>query len=160
MKKLAIKYQIEIFWFYGETEHGTGLVDAMSSFGCKKVLRSVIINEDKWFKDLLEMVRYLKEFFENDNTKSYFHIEQSETAKKGRVKRKEHPIQGCQKHVCIAFNPDGELMTKRTLDIGDDTIFELKFKPDYEGCGLEEDEDEEVTCNQADHIEVLDDGDG
>ena len=59
------------------------------------------------------MVRYLKEFFENDNTKSYFHIEQSETAKKRRIKRKEHP-QGCQKHVCIAFNPGGELMTKRT----------------------------------------------
>ena len=38
MLKLAKQYNIEVFWFYGEAGHAKGLVDAMSSFGCKKVL--------------------------------------------------------------------------------------------------------------------------
>ena len=35
MKKLAIDLKIKVVWFCGEPSHGRGLVDAMSSFGCK-----------------------------------------------------------------------------------------------------------------------------
>ena len=36
MKKLASDFGIPVVWFYGEPGHGHGLVDAMSSFGCKQ----------------------------------------------------------------------------------------------------------------------------
>ena len=35
MKKIAAEFGITGVWFYGEPGHGHGLVDAMSSFGCK-----------------------------------------------------------------------------------------------------------------------------
>ena len=39
MKKLAEKYEIIVCWCYGVPGHGRGLVDAMSSFGCKQPLK-------------------------------------------------------------------------------------------------------------------------
>ena len=35
MKKLASDFGITVVWFYKKPGHGCGLVDAMSSFGCK-----------------------------------------------------------------------------------------------------------------------------
>ena len=35
---MAQKYDIDIFWVYGAPDDGRGLVDAMSSFGCKAPL--------------------------------------------------------------------------------------------------------------------------
>ena len=49
LKTLAMKYDIQIVWFYEEPGHSRGLVDAMSSFGCKGPICQMIANEDKWF---------------------------------------------------------------------------------------------------------------
>ena len=56
MKELAAKYQIRVSWFYGEPGHGRGLVDAMSSFGCKGPLRMSIITENNWFDTANESI--------------------------------------------------------------------------------------------------------
>ena len=61
MKKLAIHHKITVVWFYGEPGHGRGVVDAMSSFGCKHPLKNAILADDKWFPNTLSMVTFLKE---------------------------------------------------------------------------------------------------
>ena len=43
MKNMAKAHNISIYWFYGEPGHGHGVVDAMSSFGCKTALRCAIV---------------------------------------------------------------------------------------------------------------------
>ena len=47
MKELAEKYEIDVIWFYGITGHGRGLVDAMSSFGCKSIPQDSITTNDE-----------------------------------------------------------------------------------------------------------------
>ena len=84
VKALALKYNITIFWFYGEAGHGRGLVDAMSSFGCKKILNQAIICEDVWFKDAMEMTEFLKNECERDENKEYFYIDEKDTAARRR----------------------------------------------------------------------------
>ena len=56
LKMLAQKYQIVFAWFYGEAGHGRGLVDAMSSFGCKQQLKYEIVANDGWFPGAIQMV--------------------------------------------------------------------------------------------------------
>lgn len=151
MMKLAQKYNITIFWFYGEAGHGKGLVDAMSSFGCKQILRSAIISEDKWFPDSQSMFEFLKEHFVGDNTKSYYFIDHCDTAMERREKRNQYKIPGCRKYMCIAFNPYGEMLTRSVLDTDDETIFNLNFKPDNEGIGIIDfDDEDDHDENQAD----------
>ena len=54
MKKLAKELVIKVVWFYGEPGHGRGLVDAISSFGCKQQLCHEIITNDSWFQNAEE----------------------------------------------------------------------------------------------------------
>ena len=49
MKELARKYSITVACFYGESGHGKGLVDAMSSLGCKQPLHHSIVSKDMWY---------------------------------------------------------------------------------------------------------------
>ena len=39
MRELAIKKKITVAWFYGDSGHGKGTIDSMSSFGCKSPMR-------------------------------------------------------------------------------------------------------------------------
>ena len=70
MIQLAEQHNIEIFWFYGEAGHGKGLVDAMSSFGFKKIMRSAIITGGRWFPDTFSIYEYLDCHFHDDDSKS------------------------------------------------------------------------------------------
>ena len=45
MREMAMKQNINIFLFYGAPGHGRGLIDGMSSFGCKKPLRQAICQQ-------------------------------------------------------------------------------------------------------------------
>ena len=54
-------------WYYGEPGHGRGLVDTMSSFGCKQQLRHEIVTNDSWFQNA-------------DNSKEYHLVDAAETA--------------------------------------------------------------------------------
>ena len=44
LKRTAMKHDINIEWFYGIPGHGRGLVDGMSSFGCKSILRDALMS--------------------------------------------------------------------------------------------------------------------
>ena len=59
MKKIAAEFGITVVWFYGEPGYGHGLVDAMSSFGCKQQLRHEIVTNDAWFANVEQMVQFL-----------------------------------------------------------------------------------------------------
>ena len=95
MHDLVEKYNIDIFCFFGEAGHGCGLIDAMSSFGCKASLRQAIFN-NYWFHNAAEMVAFLIDEFKDDPAKSYHIIEEKATAEKRRLVRKEFPIKGCR----------------------------------------------------------------
>ena len=84
MKKLAEKYEIIVCWCYGVPGHGRGLVDAMSSFGCKQPLKHAILTTDKWFSSAEQMVCYLRKHFETlgDSSKEHYLVDEADTANK------------------------------------------------------------------------------
>ena len=90
MKELARKFNITVAWFYGEAGYGKGLVDAMSSFGCKQPITNVIITEDKWFQSTSEIVSYLKEHFSDDPSKEHHHINAASLAECRKLEANEH----------------------------------------------------------------------
>ena len=87
MVRIAQKYDIDIFWFYGEAGHGRGLVDAMSSFGCKKLLKDAIVTEDVWFRDAAEMTQFLRNETAGHANKEYYFVDEKETANLREKKR-------------------------------------------------------------------------
>ena len=109
MMQLAKKYGVTFTWFYGEPGHGRGLVDAMSSFGCKGPLKHAIITKDQWFSTAEEMSDFLKKFFNGDSTKHYHVIHEKDTAELRKAEKNEHKIAGSMKlhmvSVDSAFHP-------------------------------------------------------
>ena len=127
MKSLAQKYNIRVTWFYGEPGHERGLVDAMSSFGCKAPLRNAIVTADLWLDNAYEMKDYLDQIFVSDSSKNYFVISEETTARKRRLTKGEHVIKGCRKLHMISVNPNGEFTSKIVLDTLDSDLMSLKF---------------------------------
>ena len=103
IKDLAAKYGIYIMWFYGETGHGKGLVDAMSSFGCKNPLKHGIITEDWWYDNASEMVSYLT----NDNSKEHYLVDSADLSQKRSTGKQAHIIKPCRCYHVIAVNKEG-----------------------------------------------------
>ena len=127
MSKLAAKYQCNVFWFYGEAGHGRGLVDAMSSFGCKKILRDAIVSEDVWFHNASEMTDFLKCNNSGPTTKEYYFIDEAETAKLRRKKKQDLKRAGCMSFCMMAVNSQGQWMVRDNLDINDEKLVNMKF---------------------------------
>ena len=104
-------------------------VDAMSSFGCKKLLRDAIVCEDVWFENAAAM----KKFLDKENTsgvgckKEYYIIDDQETAARRRKGRKTLKRDGCMKFCMMAVNPRGQWMVREVLDIDDENIETFKF---------------------------------
>ena len=131
MQKISEKHQIDIFWFYGAAGHGRGLVDAMSSFGCKAPLQNAIITDD-YFNTAQEMHTFLLGHFRNDKKgakKSYI-IDPEENAqiRKKSDSRHEHVILGSSKMHLIAVSSSGEWMTKVILKVTDDNVMNLEIE--------------------------------
>ena len=55
MQALSNDYNVKITRIYGAAGHGKGLIDVMSSFGVKSILRRDVIGLDQWFADSKEM---------------------------------------------------------------------------------------------------------
>ena len=106
MKKLAIDLKIKVVWFYGELGHGGGLVDAMSSFGCKLQLKNEIVTFGSWFESAEKMVRFLKEYFINGDSKEHYLIDDAETAQVHKQNRGEFRLEPCRKYHVIAVDSD------------------------------------------------------
>jgi hypothetical protein len=155
MKKLAAQFKCDIFWFYGEAGHGRGLVDAMSSFGCKKLLKDTILREDVWFKDAKEMTEHLIKETAGHGNKEYYFVDEVETAKRRRKKAMELKREGCMSFCLMAVNSEGQWMVRQHLDIDDDNIVNMTFDdPEYlydiNNIEYEEyDDDEDIVKNMV-----------
>ena len=55
-----LAYNARIVRLYGAAGHGKGLIDAMSSFVVKSILRKDIVTGDLWYKNSEEMCKHLK----------------------------------------------------------------------------------------------------
>ena len=58
-QKLADEFNLRIVRTYGAAGHGKGVIDAMSSYGAKNVLRHDIVTLDVLFKSSESIVDYL-----------------------------------------------------------------------------------------------------
>ena len=106
--KLATEFGIKIIWFYVEPGHGCGLVDAMSSFGCKQQLCHEIVTNDSWFQNAEEMVQFFTQYFSTDNSKECHHlVDAAETANNRANKSGEFELRPCRKCHVIVVNKDG-----------------------------------------------------
>jgi hypothetical protein len=139
MEQISKKYEINIFWFYGAPGHGRGLVDCMSSFGCKAPLKSAIITEDEFFSCAKDMHSYLKNHFKDEDNKMYSWIDQEVTALQRTTAKELRPqiqIHGCSKLHLIAVSPTGEWLKKMILTPSDSKIMNLEM--DIEDATLDE----------------------
>ena len=112
MKILTKELRIKVVWFYGEPGHGRGLVDAMCSFGWKQQLRNEIITNDSWFQNAEEMVRFLQQYFLDDESKEHHLVDEAENAKVKANERGELEIKPCRKFHVIGVNEDS-VFTKK-----------------------------------------------
>ena len=127
MHQLAMKYQITIVWFYDEPGYGKGIVDSMSSFGCKQPLRKAIIDKDMWFEFASDMLDYLTNHFSDDLSKNHYLID-AETLADIRRNPKGFKIpKQCRKMHIIAFNKEGEFC--KQLYFHDTNIVTKLFSP-------------------------------
>ena len=131
MKAVAMKYQVHVIWFYGEPGHDRGLIDAMSSFGCKAPLRQGILN-DMWFHNACEMVDFLNREFQDDISKFYSLVDDKQNAVARKLPRAEHPIDGCRKMHMISVDQYGDWVTKTVLGENDNQLFSLELNNYYE----------------------------
>ena len=58
--------------------YGRGLVDAMSSFGCKKILNDAIVTEDVWFQNASELTDFMQSQNSGPTTKEYHFTDETE----------------------------------------------------------------------------------
>ena len=127
MKEFAKEFQVLVAWFHEEAGHGRGLVDSMSSFGCKAVLRNAIATSNLWFLDAESMAVYCQKHFEGDSSKSYHLIDPESTASERQKPREAHPLAGCMKYHMIAVDKHGVFTTRIVLDPNDDQLLNLYF---------------------------------
>ena len=92
MQALSNDYNVKIIRIYGAPGYGKGLIDAMSSFGVKSILRLAVVGLDQWFADSKEMCQYLK--LRNDERMVYSNID-PKFVDKPSSEKKEIKIKGC-----------------------------------------------------------------
>ena len=73
MLNLYNKYNVRTIRTYGAASHGKGLIDAMSSFSLKSVLRRDAATDDYWFQNSSEICEYLS--FRCDSGMSYINLD-------------------------------------------------------------------------------------
>ena len=97
--------------YYGVNGHGRGLVDAMSGFGVKAVLRHAIVTQDFFYNTAEDLLNFLKVSMSG---KCYhYQILAKESLDVDRENRQELFIAGCRKNRMISFHPSDKFQTKR-----------------------------------------------
>ena len=158
MKKLASDFGITVVWFYKKPGHGCGLVDAMSSFGCKQQLRHEIVNNDSWFQNAEEMVQFLKKYFTNDSSKDHYLIDAAETPSIRRKEREEFVLKPCRIFHVIAVNKHGKFA--KILHYRNQDIFNSLFDDVSDIQEIIDDEQDEPAfqLNQDTIFELVESG--
>ena len=84
LQSLANKHNVAIVCVYSAAGHGKGLIDAMSSFGVKSVLRRDIVALDHWFANSLDICDYFT--LRGEFHMSYNHIDSKVVDEARRVR--------------------------------------------------------------------------
>ena len=109
LEELAKKYSIDIFWFYGTPGHGRGLVDAMSSFGCKAPIKKAIITEDAFLIMQKKCMFFYVTILRMTQVSLTLSLMKNQIAKREKKKSDlAHRIYGSSKLHCVAVSSDGE----------------------------------------------------
>ena len=98
---------------YGAAGHGKGLIDAMSSFGVKSIIRKDIVTHDVWFDSAEDIADYLKR--RNNGRMEYTVINRETVNQKRRNIREGLRITGCMRMHLILFSPNKEITLKEYL---------------------------------------------
>ena len=102
MQSLANTYNVRIVRLFGAAGHGKGLVDAMSSFCVKAILRRDIISKNDWFSTSQEIVDHLQFRGKHDMYYKTIHPEPLDEARQNAEERK---IDQCMKMHLFVFKP-------------------------------------------------------
>ena len=103
LQKISDFYNCVIVYIYGAAGNGKGLIDAMSAFGCKNLLRMDILGEDAWWADRKVMCEHLQR--KGDTRMLYCHIPAWKT-NENRKENAEIVMNGCTKHHLFIYTPN------------------------------------------------------
>lgn len=152
IQELANEKNITIIRIYGAAGHGKGIIDAMSSFGVKAILRQTIIGTDSWFKDSEEMVEFLAEQKKCDTKFVYRNIYPNDLSIHRLTKKKSIKIVGCSKIHLLCFRKEKEILLKNVLCNCENCLM-LQF----DKCNKTETEMQNAAYNVPSDGEVLED---
>lgn len=138
---LANKYDVRIIRLYGAAGHGKGLIDAMSAFGVKSILRRDIIGLDVWFVDSQAIRDYLD--IRKDPRMSYTVVSQKQVDKK-RMARVERKIDGCMAMHLFEYKPNENSVYMKEFLCDCDNCLNLEFDACLRVDGPDESQMDEV----------------
>ena len=99
---LSNDYNIKIIRIYDVAAHRKDLIDAISSFGVKSILRRDVVGLNQWFADSKKMCQYLR--FRNGNRMVYSNID-PKFVDKCRSEKKEIKIKCCMLGHLLVYEP-------------------------------------------------------
>lgn len=123
-QELADEFDLRIIRTYGASGHGKGVIDAMSSFGVKNIVRHDIVTKDVFFSNSETIVNYLSA---KKPEYSYTHLPADEIAlKRFNNERQGQVISQCMKQHLFVYQKGKDVLLQEYLcDCGD--CLELNF---------------------------------
>ena len=124
LQQLCNEFNLRIIRTYGASGHGKGVIDGMSSFGVKNVLRKDIVTHDVFFNSSEEITDYLTVKCPHY---SYTNIPSHDVVK-SRIENDENylKIEPCMINHLMVFRPNKSVLCKEYL-CSCDSCLELKF---------------------------------
>ena len=114
---LSIRLSKPVICYFGVNGHGRGLVDAMSGFGVKSVVRCAIVTQDFWYETPDDLIPFLRKS-KADKDNRYYHCIDKDYLRLNRQPKEDSDIlliKGCLKSRMISFLPDGTHQLKRHI---------------------------------------------
>ena len=150
---LANEFNVRIIRLYGAAGHGKGLIDAMSNFGVKSILRRNIVTHDVWFANSDEICSYLREQLRSDKIMDYQVVDPVAVDSK-RMNKIGLKIKNCMSKHLFDFKPNPKSTSVLTMEYLCDCkdCLELNFEKcaqheDKTESRPNDDEEAEVECH-------------
>ena len=141
-QKLAGEFNLRIIRTYGASGHGKGVIDVMSSFGAKNILRHNIITQDVFFNDSDRIVNYLATKKPNY---SYTHVPAWEVVTKHNASRTPKKIKDYMKqHMMVFQSSKGVILQEYLCECNPCRKFE------FDKCEREVEEDQNLDVETED----------
>ena len=138
LQELSNQFNVAILRIFGASGHGKGLIDSMSSFGCKSILRRDIIGKDVWFSSSEEICDYLS--LRGDSRMRYTVVDHAEQGKERMRKISGLELKGCMSTRLVVFKPNEKTILRREYLCDCNEC----LAPDFEKCTKNED----ATCHR------------